>query len=445
MLYKIKRFSEKYNMFHDGDCVVCGLSGGADSVCLILALSELSDELGIKVEALHVNHCLRGSESNRDENFCRKLCNDLEIPFTSVSCNVREYADKFSLSEEEAARKMRYGIFSEYSKGKLIATAHNANDNLETAILNLTRGSAIKGISGIPPVRDNIVRPLLTVSRLEIEDFLKQKNIEFVTDSTNLSDDFTRNKIRHLILPLLNEINPSAVSTFVNSSDALRDENDYIDSETQKALKICRTGNTLKNISDFPSVIRRRCIAKLFFDNNIPYSYKRLAECENIALKGGKINISGDFFLISDKTDLSLVKIQKNNPDIPVQIDLKLGDNIIFKHKLLNANLINVKTDTINQNVNSEFTFYYLDYDKIIGKVIVRNRRFGDKIKLYGKNFTSSVKKLINEKISPDLRSELYFLEDESGTVFAEGIGIAARTAPDKNTKKLLKITVRKF
>ena len=174
-------FIHKENMLHKGDTVVCGLSGGADSVCLLLAMKQLSEQLGITVEALHVNHCLRGDESDRDEAFCRKLCEDNDIPFKAFSCNVKAYAADHSLSDEEAARKLRYSIFAENSASKLMATAHNADDNLETMILNLARGSALKGLCGIPPVRGNIIRPLLCVSRAEIEAFLAGLGQDFVT------------------------------------------------------------------------------------------------------------------------------------------------------------------------------------------------------------------------------------------------------------------------
>ena len=193
MLERISDFALKYNMFPEGCSVVCGLSGGADSVFLLVSLLELRERLKIsEISALHVNHCLRGAESDRDENYCRELCTKLKVKFISRKCNVMEYSEKHGLSTEESARILRYRIFSENSKGKIIATAHNANDNFETAIHNLSRGTALKGLCGIPPVRDNIVRPILTVSREEIENFLKSRNIYFVTDSTNLSDDYKK-------------------------------------------------------------------------------------------------------------------------------------------------------------------------------------------------------------------------------------------------------------
>ncbi|MDE6539854.1 MAG: tRNA lysidine(34) synthetase TilS [Ruminococcus sp.] len=287
MTDKIFSFIKKYNMINKGDTVICGLSGGADSVCLLVVLYRISRKIGFSVKALHVNHCLRGDESNRDENFCRKLCRELNIPFKAVSCNVTAFAEENGLSIEESARKLRYEIFSENSVGAKIATAHNANDNLETVIFNLVRGSALKGLSGIPPVRDNIIRPLLVVSRAEIEEYLRNIGQNYVTDSTNLSDDYTRNKIRHQVLPVLCGINPSLIETSVNSIDAVRSENFMIEEQTEKAFSECRQNNKLFGLNNFNEVIRRRCIARLLTKNSLPYSHDSLIQADNLLINSG--------------------------------------------------------------------------------------------------------------------------------------------------------------
>lgn len=443
MINKIFSFVKKHNMINKGDTVICGLSGGADSVCLLLVLCELRKRIDFTVKALHVNHCLRGAESDRDENFCRELCERLDIPFTTVSCNVTEFAEKNTLSVEESARKLRYSLFEENSAGEKIATAHNANDNLETVVLNLARGSALKGLTGIPPVRDNIIRPILTVSRDEIEEYLKEKGQNYVTDSTNLSDDYTRNKIRHKILPVLKEINPSVIETSVNSIDAVQSENSLIEEQTRKALSVCRDGNRLNGLNVFHEVIRRRCIAFLLSENSLPYSHKRLEEADRVLVGGGKINISGDVFFVSDKKTAELKKIPRKKEQKLISAELKTGENMIFPDRILFSEVILCDDFRKIQHVHKNLTFYFLDYDKIIGRVILRNRRFGDKIKLSGKDFTSSVKKLINEKVPLGLREEMHFLEDEKGTVFAEYLGVADRVATDCNTRRFLKISVK--
>lgn len=443
MTDKIFSFIKKYNMIDKGDTVICGLSGGADSVCLLVVLTEISRKIGFSVKALHVNHCLRGEESDRDENFCRELCIKLHIPFTAVSCDVKAFAEENGLSTEESARKLRYGIFAENSAGAKIATAHNANDNLETVIFNLARGSALKGLSGIPPVRDNIIRPLLVASRAEIEEYLRNIGQDYVTDSTNLSDDYTRNRIRHQVLPVLCGINPSLIETSINSIDAVRTENSMIDQQTGKALSECRQGSKLCGLNNFHEVVRKRCIARLLTENSLPYSHDRLIQADSILMNGGKINISGDIFFISDGTTAELKKIPPVKQPELISAELKTGKNIIFSDKVFSCEIILCDDLPKINSVHKKLTFYMLDYDKIVGRVILRNRRFGDRIHLQGRNFTSSVKKLINEKIPAGERDTLHFLEDENGTIFAEKLGVAQRVAPDSNTVKFMKISVR--
>jgi tRNA(Ile)-lysidine synthase len=443
MLTKVYKFITDNKMVTQGDTVVCGLSGGADSVALLICMCELSQKLHINVEALHVNHCLRGAESDSDQQFCQELCKKLDVPFKAVSCDVSSYAVQHSLSTEEAARVLRYDIFKEYSEGKRLATAHNANDNLETVILNLARGTGIKGLAGIPPIRGNIVRPLLTVTRQEIETFLFERSQTFVTDSTNLSDDYTRNKIRHKILPLLGEINSSAVETSVNSINTVREENAFIEELTDEAMSNCRNGDSLNGLDSYSAVIRKRCISRLLTEKGLPYSHKRLEEADNVLVNSGKINISGDVYLIGANGSLELKKISATTNEYK-EIPLEIGTNRIFDNCELFCEIIECDNLKKIEAVHKKSTFYLLDYDKINGRTVLRSRKFGDKIRLSGRSFTSSVKKLINETIDAEIRPTLHFIEDEAGTVFAEGIGIADRVAPDNNTVRCLKISVNR-
>lgn len=445
MLNRICRFIEENNMLHSGDTVICGLSGGADSVCLLLVLSELKEQLGISLEALHVNHSLRGTESDSDEEFCRRLCQKLDIPFSAEQCDVRSFAHEFSFSCEEAARRMRYDIFAAHSRDKKIATAHNANDNLETMILNMARGTGLKGMTGIPPVRGNIIRPLLEISRSEIEEFLKSRRQEFVTDSTNLTEDYTRNKIRHKIIPVIEEINSSAIATAVKTSGTLRDENQFIEDAVRDARKKCRNGNSFTSLENFHKVIRRRCIAELLSENGLPYSNERLTECDRILCGGGKLNLCRNFYFISNGKTAEITRIDNKPPHTEISSELIIGENMIFPDKIMTCRIVNCDNLRKIENVHKNLTFYMLDYDKITGRAIVRNRKFGDKIKLCGRNFTSSVKKLINEKVPVNLRSSLYFIEDETGTIFAETIGIADRVKPDENTVHFLEINIKRI
>ena len=364
------------------------------------------------------------------------------MPFTAERCDVSGYAAERSLSTELAARELRYEIFRRNTQGKLLATAHNADDNLETVLLNLARGTALKGLAGIPPVRGNIVRPLLAVTRAEIEAFLAERGQDFVTDSTNLTDDYTRNKIRHRIIPLLREINPSLNSTFVSSADGLRDENAYIEAMTDSAERECLDGNRLTGLAGYDTVIRSRCISRLLVRNSLPVSHERIRECEGILVNGGKLNISGDIYFVSDGKTAELRTIPAAEASTEVSAPLKVGKNSIFSGITLICELIDREEFDRRRDVNKKLTFYALDYDKIKGEAVLRSRRNGDRIQLRGRDFRSSVKKLINENIPPAERRTLHFIEDSEGTVFAERLGIAQRVAPDGNTKRLFVISV---
>ena len=236
----VKRYMDSYEMLTAGGRVVVGLSGGADSVCLLLVLKRL----GYEVHALHVNHMIRGGEADRDESFVRELCEREGIELTVVRKDVPALAKELHMSEEEAGRHIRYEAFEELAtqlggSGKAvvgdknavkIAVAHNKNDLAETVIYNMIRGSSLQGIAGIRPVRGRIIRPLLMTKRTEIENYLSSIDQEFITDSTNLKTDYTRNRIRLEVLPILEELNDGAVDHLAAASiDALklRDDMDH--------------------------------------------------------------------------------------------------------------------------------------------------------------------------------------------------------------------------
>ncbi|MDE5649348.1 MAG: tRNA lysidine(34) synthetase TilS, partial [Oscillospiraceae bacterium] len=229
MIDKIINTIEIYSMIKKGDRITAALSGGADSVCLLLVLKELSESYNITVDAIHINHCIRGEESDRDEEFCRSLCTKLHIPITVIRTDVPSAAAGSKKSLEETARDIRYETFKKHAgKNGKIATAHTLSDNAETVILNLARGTGLKGLCGIPPVRDNIIRPLIEITRQQVEDCLKEQNQGFVTDSTNLSNDYTRNRIRHNIIPELLKINGGFYKTFSAGQKILKEENNFI-------------------------------------------------------------------------------------------------------------------------------------------------------------------------------------------------------------------------
>ena len=238
---KVLSFMKKNHMTDRGDSVLAAVSGGADSVCLLLLLHEMAAELGIKVFAFHMNHGIRGAEADRDERFVMELCERLNIPLTVAHEKVEEYAAERGLSGEEAGRILRYhhlGETAEKYQCAKIAVAHHEDDDAETVLLNLFRGSGLAGLSGIRPVRENIIRPLLCVSRKEIEEYLNEQELSWCEDSTNKENDYTRNKIRNELLPWVTEnINSRAAEHILAVSEFAAQADAYFEMEAERILE----------------------------------------------------------------------------------------------------------------------------------------------------------------------------------------------------------------
>ena len=284
---KIRSAISDHNMLEEsGGRVLTALSGGADSVSLLIALNELRGELGVELFACHLNHGLRGEDSDRDERFCGELCERNGVPFYSKKIIVSELVQKHE-SIEEAARRERYAFFEDALKrfgADVLATAHNANDNAETVLLNLTRGTGLKGLCGIPPVRAlgsggfRVIRPLIYCERAEIEDFLNGRGQSCVTDMTNFSEDYTRNKIRRRVLPELSGINPSIVSIIGRMTKNLRADSDYLDDLAEGALEETREGrgwNAMK-LAKLPEPIKARAIRRILISGGVEPSTLRI-------------------------------------------------------------------------------------------------------------------------------------------------------------------------
>lgn len=228
MLSKVKDYIKKHKLLSLSDLYIVALSGGADSVALLLLL----DEMGYKVHALHCNFHLRGEESDRDERFCEDLCLKKNIPFHRIHFDTLMYAETHKMSVEMAARELRYRYFEQLRKdigAEGICVAHHQDDTVETVLLNLVRGTGLRGLTGIQPRNGAILRPLLCVTRKEIEAYLATKQQDYVTDSTNLETDFVRNKIRLQVVPLLRQLNPAVSENIVRTAEHLTEAQKVLD------------------------------------------------------------------------------------------------------------------------------------------------------------------------------------------------------------------------
>lgn len=247
LILKTKSVIDRYEMLQEGDTVVVGFSGGADSMTLLHALNELRNDYKINLIAAHVNHGIRGDEAQRDQDFCQSVCDAMGVKLEVLNADVPKIASDRGVSEEVAGRDVRYDFFLSLSgeHGK-IATAHNANDAVETMVLNLCRGTGLLGLSSIPPKRANIIRPLIECSRQEIEQYIDDNNLSYVTDSTNLTDDYTRNRVRHNILPEFEKVNDNAMLNITRCISTLRDDSAYFNKQVDLLLDNASINDKLK-------------------------------------------------------------------------------------------------------------------------------------------------------------------------------------------------------
>lgn len=264
---KVFRFLQDNALLSPGDDVTVALSGGADSVALLWVLRSLAPELEISLRAAHFHHGLRGEEADRDAEFCRTLCAAWKIPFCLGSGDAARRAAETGESLEEAARVLRYVFLRRAAPGKL-ATAHNADDNAETLLLHLLRGTGLRGLGGIPVRRENIVRPLLSCTRAEIEALLEREGLPHVEDRTNAEDGCLRNRLRHRVLPLLRAENPALSRTLGRTAALLREEDAFLSRLAAQAAAECRTpsGWSCERLLALDPVLRRRILLGMLTD-----------------------------------------------------------------------------------------------------------------------------------------------------------------------------------
>lgn len=437
-LDKVKNTIESYGMdLKDGEPVLVAFSGGADSTSLLFAMHEL----GYNVHALHVNHNLRGAESMRDEGFCCGVCASLKIDIEVASVDVTTYGIKNKMSTETAARDLRYKAFSENRFGiKKIVVAHNLNDSLETTIYNLTRGTSLNGLCGVAPTMYRsdlditIFRPLIECTREEIEDYLKEKHIGFVTDSTNKSNDYTRNIIRNRVIPILAEINPSIVKTYGNTVKVLRDDNQYINGRADCLTRMLYNHKELdlEWLSHTDSALLSRVLTTWLKKHyNINVNRSILSNVIKAVETQSSVQISKTLMCKVNKNKMFIEsragEIENESVDLNKEAiriigldDFVLSDaNIEFEYSTIKIRKISTIDDTVNvKNV--------LAVEKGANiTVTLRHRRPGDKIKLF-KRPTKSLKDLLNSAKIPNYqRDRLVVAEtDSDGVIFADRFGV---------------------
>lgn len=442
------------DLIKNASAIIVGFSGGADSAVLLSFFDSLKDELSEKkIIAAHVNHMIRGVEADRDEAFCKSFCENLGIPLEIARIDIPALCKSLGKGTEEVARAERYAFFEELSKkypDSLIATAHNADDNLETVIFHIARGSGTKGLSGIAPVRDKkFIRPLLSCTSEEIRSFAKKTGIDYVTDSTNLDTVYTRNSIRHEISPLLYNLNPRVSDAALRLSASARLDCDFIEKEAERILY---EGVTRERLAKLHPALFQRVILSLFKQkagHTCDLSEKNIKDCRALVLskKSGSISLAGGLAFFADKnevyidTDPKYLSPDENATALPILLQkdfpLYFSDFCILLSE--NGNYVNV----IDENVYKLSLHERLDCGKIDGKLWIRPRRAGDTIRKG--NMTKKLKKLLCDADVPvKVRDTLPITVDGSGIIYVPYVGARDGAVPDKSTKKIINLYIFK-
>lgn len=448
---KINNAIEKYDMLREKSTVVIGVSGGADSMTLLKFFIDYSREKNIKIIAAHVNHCLRGKESDRDENFVREYCNKNNVKFECLRIDIEKQAQVLGEGIEECARKARYRFFKELS-GKynaVIATAHTLSDSVETTFINLSRGTGPIGLCGIPEKRENIIRPLIFLKRAETQAYCEENNISYVVDSTNLKREYTRNKIRLDVIPIMKQINPEFENNALRTMHLLKSDEDYlfkVASEILEKSKVSCEEYSLDNISNQHFSILSRCIRIAVFNftkSNIALNHVKIIM--DIIKKGsGAIILPQNVKVVVKNNKLRVFNIKEvkklDNFEIPFnegKILTENGEEFIIK-------ILNKEDFEKFKKVNNLLFFYALDYDTITSRTMFRNRRSGDIFCQSGRGITKTIKKLFNElKIPCEKREEILMLANNHEILWINNIGVSQKAKITENTKKIVLIYLK--
>ena len=469
---KVLDYVQKHHMLVKGDYVVVGVSGGADSVCLLFLLLEIQKELPITLHVVHVNHMLR-EEAVAEGVYVKELCEKFNIKFTLVECDVEALAQKEHISTEEAGRNVRYEAFYRALDGRSggkIAIAHNKNDCCETLLFHLFRGSALKGLSGIAPVRNEIIRPLMCLERYEIEEFLDKNGIKYCIDRTNLEDNYTRNKIRHHILDVaVREISPAAVTHIHEACEKINEAYSFIGDMTKIAYKECafasengihidkeryeklhptiqgyvlmealeRAAGSRKDISavhieQIKALFQKQCGRKI----NLPYGLCAQRDYAGVLMYRADaeslVQTSCVEYAISDADRERLLCGER------VEISLETGNTLILLLKKANS-------EDFKKNIPQKKYTKWLDYDKIKDNIVIRTRKAGDYLMIDTPDGEIRKKKLksyfIDEKVPNKERGTVFLVTENSHVLWIVGGRISSFYKVSDKTERMLELT----
>jgi tRNA(Ile)-lysidine synthase len=441
-------------MLSGGEKVLVGLSGGADSVCLTVVLNKLSQQFKLSLHAVYIDHGLRPEETPDEIKFCRELCKGMDISFSEENLDVKSYAASKGLNKQEAARDLRnqaLEYLAQEIKADRIALGHNLYDQVETLFMRIMRGSGRKGLSSIPPVRGIIIRPLIDIDREEIEDYLSKENIGFINDSSNLKEDYLRNRLRNRLIPLLKEIDPSVMKTLANTTDVFREEEEHFDIAVTKAMMklICRKSDTSIELFLVPLEVMtpvllrrvlRRCIDETRGLRGIGFIH-----IEDIMglIKKGK---PGD--RLSLPKDIRIIK-QYATLLITTERPAQLGEYVLESEgetHLKEAGLM-LKASVSDRPEGSldGKNRIALDASKVTFPLLVRARKDGDHFYPLGFGKKKKLQDFfVDEKVPRDERLAVPIVTSGDKVLWVAGMRGDERFRPTDKTKKFLVLELKK-
>lgn len=459
MINKVVNTIIENHMFEKGDRVVVAVSGGPDSMCLLHLLYRIREKFNITICAAHVNHCIRGDEADADEDYVKNFCEKLHIQFFSKRADVNSIALQKKISSEMAGREVRYEFFEEVReefKANKIAIAHNANDNAETILMRIIRGTGLEGMVGIRPVRDDIfVRPLIKSSRQEIEDYCKENNIRPRIDKTNLERLYRRNKIRLDLIPYIEaNFNKDIVYTINRLGELVNVDNDYMQIMSYKKYNnyCCLSEKDIiirkEAFGEHEAILSRiiRLAVKQLCGNLFGFEKKHMYDIIHLQQigTGKKINLPGNIVAVNNYGDICLM-IQDNDmikQDNLINFNINQNNEISFRNNKIVFEIIYNKED-VSFERNSMVR--YFDADKTGSDVEIRCRRTGDKFTPLGMKSCKKLKDIfINLKIPRELRDEIPLICFKNEIGWIVGHKISEKFKIDDKTKKILKIRIER-
>ncbi|MGM9551209.1 MAG: tRNA lysidine(34) synthetase TilS [Clostridia bacterium] len=438
MLDRVLTTIKKYNMIKAGDKVVCALSGGADSMALLYVLYKLRDKLQFELYAAHLNHSIRGKDADEDSEFVKDFCQKIGVEIFTKKVDVPLLAKEKSIGEEECGRFERYLFFDEVCKelgGGIIATGHHINDRVETVLLNLFRGSG--GLRGIPFKRDNIIRPLVNVSKKEIEAYLVKQGITWREDYTNKDSTYTRNNIRNVIIKEIEKTFPKAVKKIAMSEEFAKSDDEYLCALATKTGAF--DGEKIiidKFLPLHDSLKRRVCVNALKGWGVEEIDSKSIEALEDVILSqtGKERDLGSGVKIVKEYS--YVVKTDGKKCKNYEECIIKLGENLELSVKI---GLWNVKTVDKSEKIRDNKLIAVFDADKLGEEVSIRTRCDGDYIYPFGMNGRKKLKSLfIDMKIPKGKRDEITLIAKGCEVLFIPGIRKSKNYLPDENTKRFL-------